>query len=146
MQSREKEIQDRQQAQIEHIEKSIDFSCDRVIYDEIEKARSGIYTDTYQNRKAGLVGQKYGSEKKMTGDDLDAKYAQASQGKASPQEVADTHKKFSEQKDKEPKEDSKEVEHEHNLKEGDQVRLAGEKLGRVVEMRGNMIRTYCALS
>ena len=73
MQSWEKEIQDRQQAQKDHIEKSIDFSCDRAIYDEIEKARSGIYTDTYQNRKAGLVGQKYGSEKKITGDDLDAK-------------------------------------------------------------------------
>ena len=98
MQSWEKEIQDRQQAQKDHIEKSIDFSCDKAIENEIEKARSGIYADTYQNRKAGLVGQKYGSEKKMTGDDLDAKYAQASQGKASPQEVAEAHKKFSEQK------------------------------------------------
>jgi len=60
----EEEIRKHQQEQIEHIEKSIDFSCDRAIYDEIEKARSGVYSDTTENRKSGKVGQKYGSEKK----------------------------------------------------------------------------------
>ena len=34
----------------------------------LEKARSGRYKDTPENRKAGRVGQKYGSEKKEEGD------------------------------------------------------------------------------
>lgn len=31
---------------------------------ELMKARSGVYKDTLVNRKKGLVGQKYGAEKK----------------------------------------------------------------------------------
>ena len=33
--------------------------------EEIEKARSGVYADTAENRKKGRVGQKYGEEKKQ---------------------------------------------------------------------------------
>lgn len=37
---------------------------------DFEKARSGVYKDTPYNRKKGLVGMKYGSEKK---GDVDSK-------------------------------------------------------------------------
>ncbi len=37
---------------------------EKAIEDILEKARSGIYKDTPENRKLGRVGQKYGSEKK----------------------------------------------------------------------------------
>lgn len=33
--------------------------------DDIEKAKSGVYKDTSENRKLGRVGQKYGGEKKQ---------------------------------------------------------------------------------
>jgi hypothetical protein len=61
----EEEIRNHQREQTEHIEKSIDFSLDKIVYDEIEKARSGIYADTYENRKKGIVGQKYGYTKSI---------------------------------------------------------------------------------
>ena len=57
----EQEILDHQREQREHIEKSIDFSCDRIIYDEIEKARSGKYKDNKNNRKKNIVGKQYGN-------------------------------------------------------------------------------------
>jgi len=54
--------------QVEFDEVTIEKSEDG---EEIEKARSGVYTDTALNRKLGRVGQKYGSKKQSTdeGDD-----------------------------------------------------------------------------
>jgi hypothetical protein len=49
--------------QVEWDEQSIEKSEDG---EEIEKARSGVYTDTALNRKLGRVGQKYGNKKQSS--------------------------------------------------------------------------------
>lgn len=38
-------------------------SCRSLVLDRIEKARSGVYADTAENRKLGRVGQQYGGKK-----------------------------------------------------------------------------------
>lgn len=45
-------------------------SCRSLVLDMIEKAKSGVYADTPENRKLGRVGQQYGSKKQ---DDQPAK-------------------------------------------------------------------------
>lgn len=45
-----------------NIEKACNTGFD--LNEELEKARSGVYADTAENRKMNRVGQKYGSEKK----------------------------------------------------------------------------------
>lgn len=48
---------------------------------------------------------------------------------------------YKESKDRNKIEDIPKVEYKHDLKEGQQVRTAGGPLGRVVEIRGNSVRT-----
>lgn len=55
----EDEIRQKRQERIDYINKSVLTP----IEDYLEKARSGIYTNTPENRKLGRVGQKYGSKK-----------------------------------------------------------------------------------
>lgn len=54
-------IQTRRQAVEENIEKA--FGSGVNLNDEVEKARSGVYADTAENRKLARVGQQYGSKK-----------------------------------------------------------------------------------
>lgn len=77
---------------------------------EILKARSGTYANTPENKKLGRIGQKYGSKK-------------------GGEEKKET---------KSPNEGG-EVEHKHNLKEGQLVKFEG-KEHRVVEIKGNSVR------
>jgi hypothetical protein len=55
----EEEINNYHKERKDFIEKSFDYSCDNLI----EKARSGVYKDTPENRKLGRVGMKYGGKK-----------------------------------------------------------------------------------
>jgi len=41
------------------------------IFDYLEKSRSGVYSDTFENRKLGRVGQKYGNEKTENNDEYE---------------------------------------------------------------------------
>ena len=52
----------RRNAVAANIEKACNTGFD--LNQELEKARSGVYADTAENRKMNRVGQKYGSEKK----------------------------------------------------------------------------------
>lgn len=54
-------IQTRRQAVEENIEKA--FGSGVNLNEEVEKARSGIYADTAENRKLARVGQQYGGKK-----------------------------------------------------------------------------------
>ena len=56
-------IQTRRQAVQENIEKAFSFGVN--LNDEVEKARSGIYADTAENRKLNRVGQQYGGKKQV---------------------------------------------------------------------------------
>ncbi len=56
-------IQTRRQEVRENIEKA--FTSGINMNEELEKARSGIYADTAENRKLGRVGQKYGGKKQV---------------------------------------------------------------------------------
>lgn len=56
-------IQTRRQAVQENIEKA--FTSGININEEIEKARSGIYADTAENRRLNRVGQQYGGRKQV---------------------------------------------------------------------------------
>lgn len=77
MESFERKIQLEKQLEKFQVEKSIEgteaFYIEQdlmkgVSQEEIlEKAKSGIYSNTAQNRKAGRVGQKYGNERKEEG-------------------------------------------------------------------------------
>jgi len=55
----QEEINNHYKQRKDFIEKSFDYTCDNFI----EKARSGVYKDTPENRKLGRVGQKYGGKK-----------------------------------------------------------------------------------
>lgn len=63
----------------EDLSKSIVFYREQqVVWDKAEdgtimKARSGVYADTPANRKKGIVGMKYGQEKKQK-EDVSSKY------------------------------------------------------------------------
>lgn len=58
----EDEINQKRQERIDYINKSISTP----IEDYLEKARSGIYSNTPENRKLGRVGQKYGEKREET--------------------------------------------------------------------------------
>lgn len=57
----EQQILKSQQDQLNHVNSMIDWSLD----DLILKARSGVYSNTPENRKLGRVGQKYGTKKEV---------------------------------------------------------------------------------
>ena len=126
---------------------------------DIEKARSGVYANTAENKKLGRVGQKYGSVK----EEFKGKYDDWTAQQHTEQSWQHHGAMIRARKDKNPslaryeesamnehismaaqkakKEVKKSsVEHEHNLKEGEQVRTAGGKLQRVVEIVGNSVR------
>ena len=58
----EEELLLKQQERADHINKSIETP----IEDYLEKSRSGIYSNTPENRKLGRVGQKYGTTSQDT--------------------------------------------------------------------------------
>jgi len=59
---------DKKEEQIEKSETELSF--EEVQEDELEKAKSGIYADTPENRKLGRVGQKFGAEKSSEKEEM----------------------------------------------------------------------------
>lgn len=71
-------IQTRRQAVQENIEKA--FGSGVNLNDEVEKARSGIYADTAENRHLNRVGQQYGKKKEEEQPNMSSHAAKASDG------------------------------------------------------------------
>lgn len=70
----QKAIANARLAQKERIMGSFSNSGELLGDQEFEKARSGIYADTAENRKLGRVGQEYGGSKKQKGDSLSPEF------------------------------------------------------------------------
>src|SRR5690554_3881224 len=87
MENWQKDIVKSQSEQVDSLFKSI--SGDIHGYDNIIKARAGIYQNTPENRKLGRVGQKYGGK----GKDEDKKYSvsnkDAKSRDSSPKKITD---------------------------------------------------------